>query len=67
LTLPFFLRAAWGRQENRWRQIFELAWDNKGFVIDMRTLPDYVMDLFITWRNERIQEERDQVPSLPPL
>lgn len=41
-----------------------MAWDGKGLVTDLNNLPDYVLDLFTEWRNERVTEENESLPKL---
>lgn len=56
----FFAQAAWDRLEARWRQMFDLAWDGKGFTIALEHVPDRVLNLFTIWRNERVEAENAQ-------
>lgn len=44
----------------RWQKIFNLAWDGKGFIVDLRKLPDDVLDMFFDMRNERVKEENER-------
>jgi len=37
-----------------------MAWDGKGFVIDLTRVPDDILRFFITWREEKIEEENRQ-------
>lgn len=53
----FFVQAAAAHLDARWRQIFNLCWDGKGFTVDLTKLPDDVLDLFSEWRDERVAEE----------
>lgn len=48
-------------REARWKNLFELAWDGKGFTIQIDKVPDDILDLFIVWRNERVEENNRKI------
>ena len=39
--------------------MFQLAWDAKGFIIDLERVPDEMLKLFVDWREEKIAEEAE--------
>jgi len=43
--------------EHRWELIFNLAWEDNGFVVDLTKVPDHVLDNFLIWRNRKVDEE----------
>lgn len=48
----------------RWKQMFDLAWNGKGLFINLREVPDQLLDQMVEWANAKIEEENEQVKSL---
>jgi len=48
--------------EERWRLIFNLAWDGRGLTVDLTNVPDQIMAKFVEWRAEKIEEENATLP-----
>ena len=63
LTRTFFVQAAEQTLDARYQKIFALAWLGKGFVIDLSSVPDHVMDLFMELANKKISEENQNFPT----
>lgn len=42
--------------------MFLLAWEGKGFQVNLHKVPDRMLDQFLDWRNEKIEEANQQVP-----
>jgi hypothetical protein len=59
----FFVDAALNARQHRYRLLFDMAWDGKGFIIDLTRVPDDILRLMIAWREERIDEEKGLLPS----
>jgi hypothetical protein len=43
--------------------MFVLAWDGKGFQLDLTKLSDNHLDALIEWRNEQVEEENNKTPN----
>jgi hypothetical protein len=63
LIRSFFVREAEEGQALRWHKVFTLAWDGKGFAVDITRLPDNVLDQFLEWREERLKAEEEYMNS----
>lgn len=61
MTKTFFVRQSRLDREAKYRLIFDLAWDDKGMIVNLDELPDDILQLFLRWRNERVEEENAKV------
>ena len=46
----------------RWRMAFDLAWHGRGLTIDLTGLDHQVLEQFMTWHNEAVEEEKAKQP-----
>jgi hypothetical protein len=44
--------------------MFQLAWDNKGYIVDLTKVPDDMLKMFVQWRNEKVAEEAENQPTV---
>ena len=49
----------------RWRKQFEMAWEGKGFIIDLHKVPDGILDDFLEWRRQKHEQEAEHLPPMP--
>lgn len=45
--------------------MFVLAWDGKGFSLNLERLSDAQLDTLLEWRNEKVEEENAKLPPTP--
>jgi hypothetical protein len=50
----------------RWRQRLDLVWNGRGLTINVKDVPDQILDEFIGWVNEKIEEDNQKGTSLFP-
>jgi hypothetical protein len=62
LIRSFFVQEAEDSQRLRLRKMFVLAWDGKGFSLNLERLRDADLELLMQWRNERVEEENSKAP-----
>lgn len=43
--------------EERWRLRFDLAWANRGMIIDLGPLDDHILEWLVSWAEEAIKKE----------
>ena len=48
-------------REAHYRLLFDLAWDNHGLTLDISRVPDPILQLFVQWRNERVEAENSKI------
>ena len=48
----------------RLRKMFQLAWDGKGFHLNLKQLNDSELDQILKWRDERVKEENEKLASM---
>lgn len=41
--------------------MFYMAWDGKGFTVDLATLSDRALDFMFNLRNERVKKENAEI------
>ena len=49
---------------DRYRILFELAWDNHGLVLNLNTIPNWVLPKLIEWRNHKVEEENERLEKI---
>jgi hypothetical protein len=70
LTIPwtlarsFFVEAARISREDRYKVLFEMAWDGKGLTLELSQVPDDILRMMIHWRNEKVEAENEETRKL---
>ncbi len=41
--------------------MFEMAWTGKGFTLDLQKVPNGILDDFLDWRKEKIEQENESL------
>lgn len=40
--------------------MFDLAWNSKGLIVNLKDVPDRILTLMVEWANERIEREQSE-------
>jgi len=44
--------------------MFDLAWNGKGLILNLREVPDQFLEQMVGWANEKIEAQNDQLSGL---